>query len=67
MNYYYNNFLACYFGIIKICKFLAKKYFWPILYHDIEAYINSYNIYLASKAIKHKPYGNLQFLPIPTN
>ena len=33
---------------------------------DIEIYVKAYNVCLASKAVWHKPYENLQTLPVPT-
>ena len=35
-----------------------------MLQKDVEAYVKSYNIYLASKIVCHKFYNNLQLLPI---
>ncbi len=63
---HHNNPLAGYFGIEKTWKLIARKYYWPTLQRDIEAYVKGCNVCLASKAIYHKPYGNLQSLPIPT-
>ena len=37
-----------------------------MLCRDVEAYVKGCNVCLASKAIRHKPYGNLQTLLIPT-
>ena len=61
----HNNPLAGHFVIKKTRKLLARKYYWPILRHDIEAYVKGYDICLASKAVRHKPYGDLQLLLIP--
>ena len=38
-----------------------------MLRQDVEAYIKGCNVCLASKAVRHKPYGDLQALPIPTH
>lgn len=38
-----------------------------MLCHNIEDYIKRYNVWLASKAIRHKHYDYLQSLPIPTH
>ena len=38
-----------------------------MLCRDIEAYANNCSVCLASKAIWHKPYRNLQTLPVPTH
>ena len=59
--------LAGHFGIEKTCELLARKYFWPSLRHDVEAYVKGCDVCLASKAMRHKPYGNLQSLPVPTH
>ena len=67
ISHYYDNPLAGYFDIKKTCKLLAKKYYWPTLRHDVGAYVKDCDVCLASKAVPHKPYGNLQLLPIPTH
>ncbi len=59
--------LASHFGIEKICELIAKKYYWPMLRRNVEAYVKGCDVCLASKAIRHKPYGDLQLLPIPTH
>ena len=38
-----------------------------MLRRDVEAYVKGCNICLASKAVRHKAYGNLQTLPVPTH
>ena len=64
---HHNNPLAAYFGIKKIYELLPWKYFWPSLRHDVEAYVKGCDMCLALKAVRHKPYGDLQFLLIPTH
>ncbi len=49
--------LAGHFGIEKTCELIAKKYYWPTLRQDIKAYVKDYNVCLASKTVRHKPYG----------
>ena len=63
---HHNNLLAGHFGIEKTRKLIAQKYYWPTLCRDVEDYIRGCDVYLATKAVRHKPYGDLQFLPIPT-
>ena len=46
---------------------LARKYYWPTLRHDVEAYVKGYDVCLAFKTVRHKPYGDLQFLPVLTH
>ena len=38
-----------------------------MFYHDVEDCIRGCNVCLASKAVCHKPYGDLQSLPVPTH
>ena len=63
---HHDNPLISHFGIKKIHELIAQKYYWPTLRRDVEDYIRGYNVCLASKAVRHKPYGDLQSLPIPT-
>ena len=63
---HHNNSLAGQFGIEKICKLLARKYFWLSLWHNIKAYVKGCDVCLASKAVRHKLYNDLQSLSIPT-
>ena len=59
--------LAGDFGIKKTRELLFRKYYWPTLRRDVEDYVRGCNVCLASKAVRHKPYGDLQSLPIPTH
>ena len=63
---YYDNLPASHFDIKKTHKLLAQKYFWPIFRHNVKAYVKGCDICLASKAIWHKLYIDLQSLPVPT-
>ena len=64
---HHDDFLAGHFGIKKTCKLLAQKYVWPSLRHNVETYVKGCDMCLASKAVRHKPYGDLQSLPVPTH
>ena len=59
--------LAGHFGIEKTQELLSRKYYWPTLRRDVEDYVKGCDVCLASKAVRHKPYGDLQSLPIPTH
>ena len=59
--------LAGNFGINKTQELIAKKYYWPTPCRDFEAYVKGCDVCLASKAIRHKPYRNLQALSVPTH
>ncbi len=63
----HNDPLAVYFGIEKICELIARKYYWPTLWQDVKAYVKGCEVCLASMVVRHKPYGDLQSLPVPTH
>ena len=67
INRHYDNLLAGHFGIKKTWKLLAQKYYWPTFRHDIKVHVKGCDVCLASKAIRHKPSGDLQLLPVPTH
>ena len=64
---HHNNPLADHFGIEKTRELIARKYYWPTLRRDVEDYVKGCDVCLASKTVRHKPYGDLQSLPIPTH
>ena len=64
---HHNNLLAGHFGIDKTRELIARKYHWPTLRRDVETYVSGCNVYLDSKAVCHKPYRDLQLLPVPTH
>ena len=62
---HYDDPLTGHFGIRKTRELLARKYYWPTLRHDVKAYVKGYHVCLALKTVKHKPYRDLQSLPVP--
>ena len=56
---HHNHPLAGHFGIDKTKELVGRKYYWPSLRKDVENYVKGYDICLASKAVRHKPYGDL--------
>ena len=64
INRHHDNLLAGHFGIEKTYKLLAQKYYWPTFRHNVKAYLKGCDVCLASKTVRHKLYGDLQFWPI---
>ena len=64
---HHNYPLAGHFGIDKTRELVGRKYYWPSLKKDVENYVKGCNVCLASKAVRHKPYGDLQSLSVPTH
>ena len=67
ISMHHNDPLAGHFGIKKMRKLVARKYYWETLRHDVEVYVRGCDVCLASKTVRHKPYGNLQQLPVLTH
>ena len=59
--------LAGHFGKDKTIELVSRKYYWPSMKSDIARYVEGCDVCMSSKATRHKPYGNLQSLPIPTH
>ena len=64
---HHDDSLAGHFGIKKTRELLSRKYYWPTLRRDVDDYVRGCDVCLASKAVRHKPYGDLQSLPVPTH
>ncbi len=64
---HHNDSLASHFGIDKTRELIARKYYWPTLHRDVEAYVTGCDVCLASKVVRHKPYDDLQSLLVPTH
>ena len=64
---HHDDLLVGHFGIDKTRELVGRKYYWPSLRRDVESYVRGCDVCLASKAVRHKPYGDLQSLPIPTH
>ena len=64
---HHNNPLVGHFGVEKTGELVVRKYYWPTLHHDVEVYVKGCEICLASKAVRHKSYGDLKSLLVPTH
>ena len=64
---YHDDFLASHFRIKKTRELLARKYYRQTLRNNVEAYVNGCDVCFASKTARHKLYGDLQSLPVPTH
>ena len=67
ISQHYDDPLAKHFGIDKTKDLVDRKYYWLGLRRDIEAYVKGCDVCLGSKTVRHKPYGDLQSLPVPTH
>ena len=67
INCHHNDFLAGHFGINKTKELVGWKYYWPSLRRDVKSYAQGCKVCLTSKAVCHKPYKDLQSLPVLTH
>ena len=67
INCHHDDLLVRYFGIDKIRELVGRKYYWPSLKKDVKNYLRGCDVCLASKAVRYKPYEDLQSLPVPTH
>lgn len=63
---HYDDSIAGHFAINNTRESIARKYYWSIFRVDIKLYVKVCNMCLALKSVIHKPYGDLQSLPILT-
>ena len=64
---HHNDSLAGHFGINKTRELVGWKYYWPSLRRDVKSYVQGCDVCLTSKAVRHKPYGDLQSLFVSTH
>ena len=63
----HDDALAGYFRIEKTQKLFFQKYYWLTLRCDVKDYVMGCKVCLALKTVRHKPYDDLQSLPVPTH
>jgi len=66
LNIYHDSPSAGHYGIKKTSSLIYRDFWWPSLYSDVKNYIHSSDTCSRSKDFKHKPYGFLQPLVIPS-
>ncbi len=64
---HHHDLLAGYFEINKTRELIARKYYWPTLHRNVEAYVTDCNVCLALKSVRYKPYSDLQSLLVSTH
>ena len=62
---HHNNPSASHYGIEKTRELVARKYYREILRCNVKNSIKGCDICLASKAMRHKSYGDFQSLLVP--
>ena len=57
--------LAGHFGVTKTLELLQRKYYWNSMRNDVKTHIKTCDICQRLKSKRHRPYGDLNALPIP--
>lgn len=66
LSIHHDDPLAGHFGRTRTLELMKRKYHWPNLDRDVAEYVQDCQICQGTTARRHKPYGELQPLPIPT-
>jgi hypothetical protein len=64
MKHRHDNLAAGHFGINKTFDLIQRDFWWPNMHRFVTDYVKSCDC-ARNKAIRHKPFGLLQPLPIP--
>ena len=62
---YHDDQLAGHFAYEKTLDLLRRNYGWVRMASDVKEYVDSCDVCQRVKAHRHRPYGELQALPIP--
>jgi transposase InsO family protein len=66
MRMHHDDPLAGHFALAKCKDLITRKYFWPEIKQDVKEYIDSCGTCQRTRTHRHRPYGVLHPLPIPT-
>ena len=66
LQYYHDHPVSGHFGINKTLALIRREYTWPNIRTFITDYCRSCTTCSRSKAKRHKPYGLLRQLPVPS-
>ena len=64
MKRHHDHIYAGHFGVSRTLELLRRKYYWPGMNKDIAEYVQTCEICQLGKVHRHKPYGELQSLPV---
>jgi len=62
----HDNILASHFGMARTHELVSRNYWWPKMNKLLREYVKSCDTCARSKAPKHRSFGLLQPLPIPS-
>jgi len=65
LRIHHDDLLAGHFGIERTSELLRRKFYWKGMKQDVEDYVSTCAECQRNKPHRHRPYGNLNSLPIP--
>ena len=65
LHRYHDDPMAGHFAVEKTYDLLGRKYFWKGMKRDVKEYVEECDLCQRVKVHRHRPYGELQSLPLP--
>jgi len=62
---HHDDRLAGHFGVEKTLELLKRKFYWGSIAKDVKGYISTCDICQRVRVTRHRPYGEMQALPLP--
>ncbi|RMZ86289.1 hypothetical protein DV736_g6486, partial [Chaetothyriales sp. CBS 134916] len=62
----HDDLLGGHFGVQKTTELVGRQFFWPGMHAEIVSYVDSCVICQRHKVKRHRPYGELASLPMPS-
>jgi hypothetical protein len=66
LNLYHDDPLAGHFGRARTEELLKRKFHWINIHSDVNEYVKGCTVCQGAAAPRHRPYGKLESLPIPS-
>ena len=66
LKLHHDDPLAGHFGRVRTLELIRRKYEWPKMAKDVRNYVSTCTTCQRVKPARHKPYGELQSLPLPS-
>lgn len=66
MKLHHDHPYAGHFGVARTSDLLRRKYYWSKMDQDVDEYVRTCEICQLAKVRRHRPYGQLQPLPVPS-
>ena len=65
LRFHHDDPLTEHFDAKRTQELIGRKYYWPSMSDDVRMYFASCMTCARVKATRHKPYGELELLPVP--